>query len=755
MAISEVLLGDLDGRNGFLLTGVAGDDAAGGALSFLGDINGDGVSDLAVAAYRADVGMDVEAGEVYVLFGDPEGFGATVSLGDLDGTDGFAMQGEGTYSRTGYAISRAGDFNGDGFDDLIIGSQDQDEVYIVFGSDQPFGAGLELTALDGSDGVALAGPAGFGNSDTTVSRIGDFNDDGIDDVIVGAQSTFGPNGLLSGEAYVVFGSDQPFGASIDLDALDGTDGFAIPGIGSTDFNGTAVAGGGDLNADGVADLVTSAIFADPDGRNSAGEIYVLFGTDAAFGASVDLTALDGTNGFTVIGEQADDRAGLSLAIDGDINGDGIDDLIIGAPLLERGGNDAIGATYVVFGSSTGFDAVVDLGDLDGTNGFRLDGVAAGDQTGRAIDIAGDVNGDGIDDLIIGAEEATPNGVGSGRAYLVFGTDQGFQASVDLGALDGSDGFTIDGLAAGDYAGVAVGGAGDLNGDGLDDLAVGAKGESTAGADAGGTYIIYGFRQQTGTGQGETLTGEAAIDVLEGLSGNDVLIGLGGDDTLLGGGGDDTLIGGAGRDHFDGSAGSDTVSYEGSAIRNQADIQGLNAGIGDAEGDTFDRVENLAGGTFIDVLFGDQRDNIVSGNQGSDRVQGRAGDDTLDGGVGFDKLYGNAGADVMTGGGGNDRFIYFQFSDSRVGVGNRDVITDFNAGDRIELSRLDADETQNFNQAFDFIGTAQFTAAGQLRFFQSVGQDRTILLADSDGDGAADFQIELSGLVDLEAGDFVL
>ncbi|MEM7507151.1 MAG: DUF4347 domain-containing protein [Pseudomonadota bacterium] len=251
---------------------------------------------------------------------------------------------------------------------------------------------------------------------------------------------------------------------------------------------------------------------------------------------------------------------------------------------------------------------------------------------------------------------------------------------------------------------------------------------------------------TGTDGAETLTGTGDDDTINALAGND---------TIFGGAGDDVIDGGAGADDIDGGAGTDTASYASSSIRNVADLQGLVAGEGDGAGDSFTDVENLLGGSSIDVLFGDAGDNVVEGGLGSDRVQGRAGDDILDGGVGFDKLYGNAGQDIMTGGGGNDRFIYFQVSDSRVGAANRDVITDFADGDRIEIQRLDADLTQAGNQTFQFIGTGQFTGAGQVRFFQSQAQDRTIVQVSNDADSAAEFQIELTGIVDLDAGDFVL
>ena len=118
---------------------------------------------------------------------------------------------------------------------------------------------------------------------------------------------------------------------------------------------------------------------------------------------------------------------------------------------------------------------MDLSALDGSNGFRLDGANRGDQSGVSVSSAGDVNGDGYDDVIIGAWGAGNNGAGSGSSYVVFGKASGFDATMDLSALDGSNGFRIDGVHRADYSGVSVSSAGDFNGDGYDDVIIGATG----------------------------------------------------------------------------------------------------------------------------------------------------------------------------------------------------------------------------------------------------------------------------------------
>ena len=203
-----------------------------------------------------------------------------------------------------------------------------------------------------------------------------------------------------------------FAASLDLSALNGSNGFRLDGIDAGDLSGRSVSGAGDVNGDGIADLVIGADGADPDGTTDAGESYVVFGSSAGFAASLDLAGLDGSNGFRLDGIAGNDASGFSVSGAGDVNGDGIADLIIGAPEPEDVppvGLGFTGESYVVFGSSGGFAASLDLSALDGTNGFRLDGIDRTDQSGKSVSGAGDVNGDGVSDIIIGASLADPDG----------------------------------------------------------------------------------------------------------------------------------------------------------------------------------------------------------------------------------------------------------------------------------------------------------------------------------------------------------
>lgn len=473
---------------------------------------------------------------------------AEVNLSDLNGTNGFTLDGEAAGQFSGSFVSGAGDVNGDGYDDMLVGAHlgnnpngyNAGRTYVVFGSPDGFPAHLPLSSLDGTNGFKFYGERAGDLNGFSVSRAGDVNGDGIDDLIVGSLEA-DPNGYDSGSSYVVFGTRKGFPALLSLAALDGTNGFAMDGEAAGDKSGLAASGAGDVNADGIDDVIVGAVFADPSGAES-GRSYVVFGTKAGFPARLALSALDGANGFKLDGEGAGDQSGIDVSGAGDVNGDGIDDLIVGANGADPAGRQS-GRSYVVFGSTAGFAPRLSLASLDGSNGFKLDGEAAGDDSGWSVVGAEDVNGDGIDDVIVGAPRADPNGPSSGRSYVVFGSAAGFPARLSLSALDGTNGFKLDGEVGGDLSGPWVSGAGDMNADGFGDLIIGARGFDANGADSGRAYVVYGaaggfpaslsLASLNGT-NGFKLNGERAGD----LAGN-VVSGAG---DVNGDGFDDVIIG---------------------------------------------------------------------------------------------------------------------------------------------------------------------------------------------------------------------
>ncbi|MDI3337928.1 peptidoglycan DD-metalloendopeptidase family protein [Defluviimonas aestuarii] len=393
---------------------------------------------------------------------------------------------------SGYAVSSAGDVNGDGFDDLLIGAPGGDttgfnagESYVVFGG-ASLPASLDLSSLDGTNGFIINGIDAGGSSGASVSSAGDVNGDGFDDLLIGASSA-DPNGQSSaGESYVVFGGAS-LPASLDLSSLNGTNGFVINGIDSGDDSGYSVSSAGDVNGDGFDDLLIGALGGDPNGQANAGESYVVYG-GASLPASLDLSSLDGTNGFVINGIDAGDYSGFSVSSAGDVNGDGFDDVLIGAYLANPNSQSLAGESYVVFGGAS-LPASLDLSSLDGTNGFIINGIDSGDHSGFSVSSAGDVNGDGFDDVLIGApySDVGSSGYGSGASYVVYG-GANLTASLDLSSLDGSNGFVINSSASYQF-GDHVSNAGDVNGDGYDDMLFSCVFDQSSGYAA--SYLIYG------------------------------------------------------------------------------------------------------------------------------------------------------------------------------------------------------------------------------------------------------------------------
>ena len=416
------------GPSGFVINGVDAGDLSGRSVSYAGDINDDGYADVIIGAPWADPNLKTEAGESYVLFGATEGFGSSVNLSSLDGNGGFTISGIQDRDRVGYSVSAAGDVNNDGSDDFLIGAYDADR------------------------------------------------NDKID----------------AGEVYLLYGKSGDFGASFDLSIMSQSDGSVITGIDGDDFTGIQVSNAGDLNKDSFDDIIIGANAADPNGNARAGKTYVIFGNSNGLGVSFDLTSLDGTNGFVLNGIAPYDRSGQSVSEAGDINGDGYDDIILGANAADPNGTSS-GESYVIFGKRDGFSASLNLSDLDGASGFTINGIYEGDEVGISVSTAGDFNGDGFDDLIIGAHHSDSNGrADAGQSYVIFGKAESYGSTFDLSSLNGTNGFAVSGISAGDRSGRSVSSAGDVNNDGFDDIIVGAYGANPNNLDdAGAAYVVLG------------------------------------------------------------------------------------------------------------------------------------------------------------------------------------------------------------------------------------------------------------------------
>ncbi|MBU4154396.1 MAG: integrin alpha, partial [Proteobacteria bacterium] len=574
----------LTSAQGFIIQGDVANDYAGYSVSSAGDVNGDGFDDLIVGAHGGDDGGSY-AGEAYVVFGGAGGFGIAdgagrqvIDLTTLTSAQGFTIQGDVVFDQAGRAVSSAGDVNGDGFDDLIVGAyhgddggSDAGEAYVVFGGAGGFGttdgAGrqvLDLTTLTSAQGFIIQGDVAGDLAGRSVSSAGDVNGDGFDDLIVGAPNRIDGDG--AGEAYVVFGGAGGFGTAdssgrqvIDLASLSASQGFVIQGDAGGDQAGTSVSSAGDVNGDGFDDLIVGAISGD-DGGSYAGEAYVVFGgaggfetVDGSGRRVIDLTTFSASQGFIIQGDVGNDFAGRSASSAGDVNGDGFDDLIVGAIGGDDGGSYA-GEAYVVFGGAGGFGIpdgagrqVIDLTTLSASQGFIIQGDEAGDRAGFSVSSAGDINGDGFDDLIVGAPFSDDGGSYSGEAYVVFGGAGGFgtvdvsgRQVIDLTSLNASQGFIIQGDAMIDQAGRSVSSAGDVNGDGFDDLMVGAIGGDDGGNQAGEAYVVFGGAAGTESTVAVSRTGTGPADNFTGNAGNDTFTGIGANDVVRGGAGDDAI-----------------------------------------------------------------------------------------------------------------------------------------------------------------------------------------------------------------------
>ncbi|HRB45980.1 MAG TPA: FG-GAP-like repeat-containing protein [Nitrosomonas sp.] len=527
MTTSVINLSSLNGSNGFRLDG---EGFAGYSVSGAGDINGDGYDDVIIGA-PSGKGL---YGSTKVVFGKASSFDASLDLSNLDGSNGFSVGGS-----SGRSVSDAGDFNGDGFDDVIVadpfagfGASGAGSSYIVFGNEFGFDARLNLANLNQENGFRIDGTIEGDRSGYSVSSAGDVNGDGYDDVIIGTiQEDRGNKG--SPPTYVVFGKSSGFSTPLDLSILDGTDGFRMNGV----LNGFysryfleswSVSSAGDVNGDGFDDVVVGASLAD----SYSGASYVIFGKSSGFDDILDLSDLNGSNGFRLTGNFL---LGKSVSSAGDINDDGFDDVIVASDSTD----------YILFGKGLGFEATIDLNSLNGSNGFRLE--EEGGANNSSVSSAGDMNGDGFDDVIIGNSNASPNGSGSGSSYVVFGKSSGFSPVLNLTELDSESGFRLDGVGPDDHSGESVSNIGDMNGDGFDDVIIGAPLADPGGNyNAGSSYVVFGRSTFSdgnvinGTPGNDVLKGTLNADIIEAGNGNDLMIGRGGADVFRGGAGVDQI-----------------------------------------------------------------------------------------------------------------------------------------------------------------------------------------------------------------------
>ena len=454
-----------------------GSDFYGVSVAALGDVDGDGVPDMAVGADGDDTGGGFSPGAVYVHFMNSSGtVRDTAKIADGTGGGPFLRSG----SSFGRSLSSVGDLDGNGITNLAVGSADGASGSIYTISLSATGTANSFVRITGALG---GGPSHFDFADfgRSIAPLGDFDGDGVPDIVVGAPGDNGGTVYSPGGSAIhilLMNSDGTVRDSVRI--ADGAGGGpTLPG----DQFGSSLASIGDLDGDGITDLVVGAVSDDTGGTNR-GAVYVLFlnstGTVREFAKIAD-----STGGGPILANG--DGFGSSIASVGDLDGDGISDLAVGATGDDTGGS-AKGAVHILYMNSDG--SVRSSHKIaEGLNG----GPSLGnfDSFGFSLASLGDVDGDGLADLAVGASFDNSKGANRGAVHILFLNAAGtVRDSVKIahGTAGGPS------LINDDYFGSSLAFLGDLDGDGITELAVGAVGVDTGGtsttSDRGATFILY-------------------------------------------------------------------------------------------------------------------------------------------------------------------------------------------------------------------------------------------------------------------------
>ncbi len=445
------------------------------------------------------------------------------------------INGQNSLDHLGFNVASAGDFNGDGLEDVIVGARFDDNnfatnsgsAYIFFGRNSNAPSNL---SVDSSADVILNGQSDGDRFGNTVASAGDFNGDGLDDVIVGALFDDNNSEFDSGSAYIFFGRNP--GAPLTLRA-DADANIILDGQSAGDLFGNSVGSAGDFNGDGLDDVIVGANSDDNNGENNSGSAFIFFGQNPAN----QLTLRADLNANVILnGQSANDQFSVSVATAGDFNGDGLDDVVVGATGDDNNSQTNSGSAYVFFGRS----AVTQLNlRADADANIILDGQSTGDLFGGSVASAGDFNNDGRDDIIIGARSDDNNGLDrSGSAFIFFGQNPVTQLIL---RADANADVIMNGAGFRDQFGFSVSSSGDFNADGFGDVIVGSFLDDNNSEDNSGSAFLFFGRNPSGQ---LTLQADSDADyIFNGQNSNDQFgISVSGVGDFNGDGVDDVIIG---------------------------------------------------------------------------------------------------------------------------------------------------------------------------------------------------------------------
>jgi len=405
--------------NLYTFNGDSAVDYLGAAVSSAGDVNNDGYGDVIAGAYLDENGLKTNSGSARVYSG-------------LTGATLYTFYGDASWDNFGHAVSGAGDVNNDGYDDQIVGAYLNDGG----GAYPDRGMARVFSGLNGAVLYTFTGDSALDNFGFSVGGAGDVNQDGYEDVIVGARYDAN-NGVGSGSAKVFSG-------------LNGNILYTFNGDSPSDYFGYSVSGAGDVNGDGYDDVIVGAQGDDNNGATS--------------GSARVLSGINGSILYTFSGDAAGDYLGWSVSGAGDVNNDGYDDVMAGAFYDDNNFKTDSGSVRVWSGKT-------------GAILYTFNGIDNFDAFGTSVRAAGDVNNDNYADLIAGSSYDDNNGTSSGSARVLSGRD-------------GSILYTFNGDTAEDYFGHAVSAAGDVNGDGFADLLVGAFADDNLGRVESGSARVF-------------------------------------------------------------------------------------------------------------------------------------------------------------------------------------------------------------------------------------------------------------------------